>query len=87
MFYLPKSGIFLFHLTPAFILIFANIVFLKMIFDKKIFLQNKFYNFYSLFAFCFVNIFFDSSLSIAKQEDKTPECVYFIFSISKIACI
>ena len=25
MFYLPKSGIFLFHLTPAFILIFANI--------------------------------------------------------------
>ena len=58
MFYLPKSGIFLFHLTPAFILIFANIVFLKMIFDKKIFLQNKFYNFYSLFAFCFVNIFF-----------------------------
>ena len=58
MFYLPKSGIFLFHLTPAFILIFANIVFLKMIFNKKIFLQNKFYNFYSLFAFCFINIFF-----------------------------
>ena len=58
MFYLPKSGIFLFHLTPAFILIFANVIFLKMIFDKKIFLQNKFYNFYSLFAFCFVNIFF-----------------------------
>ena len=58
MFYLPKSGIFLFHLTPAFILIFANIVFLKMIFDKKIFSENKFYNFYSLFAFCFVNIFF-----------------------------
>ena len=41
MFYLPKSGIFLFHLTPAFILIFANIVMLKMIFDKKIFLINK----------------------------------------------
>ena len=58
MFYLPKSDIFLFHLTPAFIQIFANIVFLKMIFDKKIFLQNKFYNFYSLFAFCFINIFF-----------------------------
>tara|TARA_B100000886_G_C20413742_1_gene488309 strand:+ start:547 stop:2175 length:1629 start_codon:yes stop_codon:yes gene_type:complete len=58
MFYLPKSEIFLFHLTPAFIQIFANIVFLKMIFDKKIFSQNKFYNFYSLFAFCFINIFF-----------------------------
>ena len=58
MFYLPKSGIFLFHLTPAFILIFSNIVFLKIIFDKKIFLENKFYNFYSLFAFSFINIFF-----------------------------
>ncbi len=58
MFYLPKSEIFLFHLTPAFIQIFANIVFLKMIFDKKIFTRNKFYNFYSLFAFCFINIFF-----------------------------
>ena len=58
MFYLPKSGIFLFHLTPAFILIFANIVLLKMIFDKKIFSENKFYNFYSLFAFSFINIFF-----------------------------
>ncbi len=58
MFYLPKSDIFLFHLTPAFVQIFANIIFLKMIFDKKIFLQNKFYNFYSLFAFCFINIFF-----------------------------
>ena len=58
MFYLPKSGVFLFHLTPAFFLIFANIVFLKMIFDKRIFLKNKFYNFYTLFAFCFINIFF-----------------------------
>ena len=58
MFYLPKSGFFLFHLVPAFILIFSNIIFLKMIFNKKIFLKNKFYNFYSLFAFCFVNIFF-----------------------------
>ena len=58
MFNLPKSGIFLFHLTPAFILIFANIVLLKIIFDKRIFLENKFYNFYSLFSFCFINIFF-----------------------------
>ncbi len=58
MFYLPKSGVFLFHLTPAFILIFTNIVLLKIIFDKKIFLENKFYNFYSLFAFSFINIFF-----------------------------
>tara|TARA_B100000989_G_scaffold299041_1_gene292403 strand:+ start:7868 stop:9490 length:1623 start_codon:yes stop_codon:yes gene_type:complete len=58
MFYLPKSEIFLFHLTPAFILIFSNIIFLKMIFNKDIFKDNKFYNFYSLFAFSFINIFF-----------------------------
>tara|TARA_B100001057_G_scaffold462859_1_gene516240 strand:+ start:2362 stop:3990 length:1629 start_codon:yes stop_codon:yes gene_type:complete len=58
MFYLPKSEIFLFHLTPAFVLIFANLIFLKIIFNKKIFTKNKFYNFYSLFAFSFINIFF-----------------------------
>lgn len=58
LFYLPKSGIYLFHLTPAFIQIFANIILLKIIFDRKIFSKNRFYNFYSLFAFCFINIFF-----------------------------
>ena len=58
MFYLPKSEIYLFHLLPAFILIFTNFIFLKMIFNKEIYTKNKFYNFYSLFAFCFINIFF-----------------------------
>ena len=58
MFYLPKSEIYLFHLSPAFILIFTNVIFLKMIFNKEIYIKNKFYNFYSLFAFCFINIFF-----------------------------
>tara|TARA_B100000989_G_scaffold206306_1_gene156283 strand:+ start:4888 stop:6516 length:1629 start_codon:yes stop_codon:yes gene_type:complete len=58
MFYLPKSEIYLFHLSPAFILIFTNIIFLKTIFSKEIYLKNKFYNFYSLFVFCFINIFF-----------------------------
>ena len=33
----------------------------------------------------FKNIFFDNSLSIASEEDNTPECVYLIFSDSKIA--
>ena len=58
MFYLPKSEIYLFHLSPAFILIFTNLIFLKMIFNKEIYTKNRFYNFYSLFAFCFINIFF-----------------------------
>ncbi len=58
MFYLPKSEIYLFHLTPAFILIFANIIFLKMIFNKQIYKDNKFYNFFGLFSFTFINIFF-----------------------------
>tara|TARA_Y100000591_G_scaffold91531_1_gene77392 strand:- start:55 stop:1683 length:1629 start_codon:yes stop_codon:yes gene_type:complete len=58
MFYLPKAGIYLFHLTPGFVFIFANIIFLKMIFDKRTYIKNKFYNFFSLFAFTFTNIFF-----------------------------
>ena len=32
----------------------------------------------------FLNNTFDISLSIANEDDKTPECVYLIFSISKI---
>ena len=32
----------------------------------------------------FENIFFDNSLSIASDDDKTPECVYFTFSDSRI---
>jgi len=58
MFFLPKSEIYLFHLTPAFVIVFANIIFLKMIFNKQIYKDNKFYNFLSLFAFTFINIFF-----------------------------
>lgn len=58
MFYLPKAEIYLFHLSPAFILVFANVIFLKTIFNKEIYTKNKFYNFYSLFSFCFINVFF-----------------------------
>ena len=37
--------------------------------------------------FILINNFFETSLSIARDEDKTPECVYFTFSDSRIDCM
>lgn len=58
MFYLPGTGIYLFHITPALILGFANLVLLQSIFNRKEFEQFKFNNFISLISFIFINIFF-----------------------------
>jgi hypothetical protein len=58
MFYLPGIDIYLFHITPALILGFTNIVLVKLIFDKENFKNSKFINFLSLIIFCFINIFF-----------------------------
>lgn len=58
MFYLPKIEFYLFHLTPAFILGFSNILLLKEILNKDNFYNDKFFCFLNLIIFCFVNIFF-----------------------------
>jgi hypothetical protein len=58
MFYLPGIGVYLFHITPAIILGFANLILLKKIFDKNEFDEFKFDNLISLISFIFINIFF-----------------------------
>ena len=58
IFYLPKINFYLFHITPAFFLGFANLFLIKYIFDKNIFKSAKFINFLSLILFIFINIFF-----------------------------
>ena len=58
MFYLPKVGIYLFHLTPAFILSFANVILLKNIFNKELFQKQNLLCFLSILSFSFINIFF-----------------------------
>jgi hypothetical protein len=58
MFYLPKIDIYLFHITPAFFLGFANLILFQNIFNKNTFKENKFINFLSLICFIFINIFF-----------------------------
>ncbi len=58
IFYLPKIDFYLFHITPAFFLGFANLFLLKNIFDKNLFKNLKFINFLCLIFFIFINIFF-----------------------------
>ena len=58
MFYLPGIKFYLFHLTPALIMGFSNLLLLNFIFDKKIFYHNKFISFLSLLSLMFINIFF-----------------------------
>ena len=58
LFYLPKIDIFLYHIGSVFFLGYANLFFLKNIFDIGTFKRNKFYNFLNLAFFIFVNIFF-----------------------------
>ncbi len=58
MFYLPKAEFYLFHLTPAFIMGFANLSFLNFALNKKNFEENNFINFLSLISLMFINIFF-----------------------------
>ena len=58
MFYLPKASYYLFHITPAFILGFANLLLIEKIFDRNIFKKDKFINLLCLISFIFLNIFF-----------------------------
>ena len=58
MFYLPYVNVYLFHITPALILCFSNLVLLSLITNKKIFHKIKFINFLSLISLIFINIFF-----------------------------
>ena len=58
IFFLPKIEIFLFHISPALILGFANIIFLKNIFDKEKFKKQKMISFLNIIFFSFVNVFF-----------------------------
>ena len=58
MFYLPGVNIYLFHVTSAIILGFANLIFINIIFNKKLFNESKYINLLSLMFFSFINIFF-----------------------------
>ena len=58
LFYLPGTGIYLMQIYPVFILGFANLVLLNLIFNQKIYKNFKFINFLSLITLSFINIFF-----------------------------
>jgi hypothetical protein len=58
LFHLPAAKYNLFHLSPAYILIFTNYIFLKLILNKKIQEHYNFITFLSLASFVFINIFF-----------------------------
>lgn len=57
-FFLPKIEIYLFHIFPALILGFANLIFLKNVFDKEKFKKEKIISFLSIMFLLFVNTFF-----------------------------
>jgi len=58
LFSLPGAKYNLFHLAPAYILIFSNYIILKLIINKKIQKAYSFITFLSLSSFVFINIFF-----------------------------
>ena len=58
MFYLPGVNIYSFHISSAIILGFTNLIFIKIIFNKKLFYECKYINILSLMFFSFINIFF-----------------------------
>ena len=86
MFYLPKIGFYLFHITPAFILGFSNLLLIKNIFDRNIFEKNKFVNLLGLIFFIFLNIFF---YRLAEHgTDRSGQilviiCIIFLFYLIK----
>ena len=61
------------------LLILINIFFFLFFFKKE------YFKYAGVKILCFSYIFFEISLSIAIEEDNTPECVYLTFSVSKIA--
>jgi len=58
LFHLPGAKYSLFHLAPAYILIFSNYIILKLIFNKEVQKKYIFILFLNLFALVFINIFF-----------------------------
>ncbi len=58
LFSLPAANYSLFHLTPAYILLFTNFILLKLIFNKVIRQNYIFITFLSLSSLVFINIFF-----------------------------
>jgi hypothetical protein len=58
LFYLPKIDVYLFHIGSVFFLGYANVFFIKNIFDKDLFNRFRFYNLLNLFCLVFFNIFF-----------------------------
>jgi hypothetical protein len=58
LFHLPGAKYSLFHLAPAYILIFSNYIILKLIINKKIKKSYNFITYLSLSSLVFINIFF-----------------------------
>lgn len=58
LFYLPKIEFYLYHLGSVFFLGYANLFFIKNIFNKDFFKKNKFFNLINLIFFIFTNIIF-----------------------------
>ena len=58
LFHLPGAKYNLFHLAPAYILIFSNYIILRLIFNEKIKKNYNFITYLSLSSLVFINIFF-----------------------------
>jgi len=58
LFHLPGAKYNLFHLAPAYILIFSNYIILKLIFNEEIKKNYNFVTYLSLSSLIFINIFF-----------------------------
>ncbi|MDC3090206.1 hypothetical protein OA346_03050 [Candidatus Pelagibacter sp.] len=58
LFYLPKIDIYFYHIGSVYFLGFANLFFLKNIFNQEIYKKFKFYSLLNLFFLIFVNLFF-----------------------------
>ena len=56
--YLPYAEYYLFNFFPVYILVFANLILIKKIFEVNIKNKSKFINYLSLLIFIFINIFF-----------------------------
>ena len=58
LFYIPKIDIYFYHIGSVFFLAFANLFFLKNIFNAETYNKFRFYNLLNLFFLIFVNVFF-----------------------------
>ncbi len=58
LFYLPFIKHYMFHISAAMIMIFANLILIEKIFNNIKYKQITFLTFFSLLSFLFINIFF-----------------------------